>query len=93
MIRVFHDISQVKLADRLEISKSHLSEIESGKKIVTLALLADYSKIFNIPISSLILFSERLASNSLSEKKRIFVARKIIRLMEWMVEKENLEND
>ena len=32
LIRVFHDLKQQDLADRLEISKSYLSEIENGQK-------------------------------------------------------------
>ena len=30
LIRVFHDLKQFELADRLKVSKSHISEIESG---------------------------------------------------------------
>ena len=40
LMRVFHDMSQTNLADKLGISKSYLSEIEKGeKKKVTLDLL------------------------------------------------------
>ena len=32
LIRVFHDLKQTELADRLGVSKSYLSEIESGEE-------------------------------------------------------------
>ena len=32
LIRVFHDMKQTELADRLSISKSYLSEIEGGEE-------------------------------------------------------------
>ena len=59
-IREFHNIKQSELSMRLGISNSYLSEIESGKKSPSLELLDKYSDIFNIPVSSLILFSETL---------------------------------
>ena len=39
MIRIFHDISEKNLAARLSVAPSHLSEIESNKKVPSLDLL------------------------------------------------------
>ena len=58
LVRVFHDLNQSTLAERLEISKSFLSEIESGKKTISLELLNKYAEIFNMPVSSLMFFAE-----------------------------------
>ena len=61
LMRVFHDMSQANLVDKLGISKSYLSEIEKGeKKKVTLDLLERYSHVFNIPVSSLMFFAEQV---------------------------------
>jgi len=49
LVRIFHDLNQKELADELKISKSYLSEIESGKKPPTLSLLEGYATIFDIP--------------------------------------------
>ena len=49
LIRVFHDMKQNELATHLGISKSHLSEIESGKKQPSLQLIERYSSEFGIP--------------------------------------------
>ena len=83
-IRIFHQIKQVDLATRLEISKSYLSEIESDRKNVSIDLLERYSSIFSIPVSSLLLFSENLEAAKKSDKFRLNCSNKIIKVMEWI---------
>jgi transcriptional regulator with XRE-family HTH domain len=87
LLRVFHDVSQTVLADRLQISKSFLSEIESGKKEPTLNLLSRYAAEFEIPLSSLLFFTEQVSGNrnvSISEK----IAPKVLKLLNWIAAKE-----
>ena len=84
LVRVFHDINQSQLAEKLEISRSYLCEIESGKKIPSIDLLEKYASVFGIPPSSLLLFSESLQNNTLAEKTRTSVAKKIIKIMDWL---------
>ncbi len=87
-MRVFHDMAQKDLADKLEISKSYLSEIESGKKIPTLALLERYSQVFNIPSSSILFFSENLDESEVKiEKARVMVSSKILALLSFIAER------
>lgn len=90
-IRLYHNIKQSELAEIFGISKSYLSEIESGKKVASLNLLENYSKQFKMPVSSLIFFSEELNSCSNSkettaEKFRLFFTDKILKIMKWSVE-------
>lgn len=88
VIRQFHNMKQNELAEKLDISKSYLSEIETGKKPASLALLQKYSNIFDIPVSSLIFFSENIGKEQLSSSKfKKVVASKIVNIMEWFVEK------
>ena len=49
LIRVFHDLRQFELAEHLKVSKSHISEIESGTKTPSLELMEKYSAEFRIP--------------------------------------------
>ena len=91
LIRVFHDINQSALAERIGISRSYLSELESGKKTPSLDLLEKYSVIFDIPPSSMLLFSEHLEQDSISERTRVSVAKKIIRIMNWLSETESIK--
>lgn len=90
LIRVFHDQSQTELAARLGISKSYLSEIESGKKQPKIELVERYSSEFGLPVSSILFFSENLENPSDSakaaDKAKGVIARKVIdflRLVEY----------
>lgn len=82
LIRVFHDMPQGKLAQRLGISNSFLSEIETEKKTPSIDLLNKYSAIFDIPMSSILLFAENMDSPGRPRKK--WIADKILRLLEYV---------
>lgn len=85
-IRQFHGLTQAELASKLNMSKSYLSEIESGKKSVGYDLLEKYAEIFDVPVSSLVFFAENIEnSDSVPEKFRSVVSDKILKIMEWIV--------
>ena len=85
LIRVFHDVKQNELAAKLGISKSHLSEIENGRKQPRLELIERYSDEFGIPGSSILFFSECLDNPSKSfdavDRGRVAIARKVINFL------------
>lgn len=87
LVRVFHDLSQKELAEKLGISKSYLSEIEAGKKTPTLALLNYYSEVFDIPVSSIMFFSENLNNSTRTEQLRTFVSSKILAILNFIAER------
>lgn len=87
LIRVFHDIKQTEAAEKLGISKSYLSEIEKGHKEPTLDLLRKYERVFNIPMSSIMFFSENIDKPKAYEQARTFVATKILKLLRFLEEK------
>lgn len=92
LLRTYHQLSQGELAKRLEISNSYLSEIESGNKAPGLDLLAKYAELFKMPLSSILLFSEKMEEKRKpSTKLRIAAADKILRLLEWMEEKDAIK--
>lgn len=86
LVRIFHNMKQNELSEKLSISRSYLSELESGKKNISIEILNKYSSIFDIPSSSLLLFSENLDENKLSDRTRIYVAKKVINIMNWISE-------
>ena len=92
-IRIFHDMKQVDLAQKLNISKSYLSEIESGRKSVTMGLLQKYAEVFSVPASSLLVFSENIDAAKTSDKLRLKCANKIIKVMEWVNAREEANNE
>ena len=81
LLRTFHNTSQSQLATDLGISKSYLSEIESGKKKVSLELLNQYSSHFNVPISSLFFFSEEMDRNRPASRAQGAIALGAMRLL------------
>ncbi len=84
LIRVFHDMSRKDIMEHIKISSPYLSEIERGKKAVSMGLVKEYSRVFNIPVSSIMFFSENLDPESRSEKTRNYLANKIIKMLEWL---------
>lgn len=84
LIRVFHDLNQKDLADKLGISNSYLSELESGKKTPTLEVIEKYSEVFNMPSSSILFFSENLDSGDKSEKTKKSISNKVIKILDWI---------
>lgn len=94
LVRQFHRLSQSEMAKRLKISNSYLSEIESEKKdkqkTPTLELLHAYSREFKIPVSTLLLFAERLeGAKSLKLDAR---SEKLLKFLEWAAD-EDEEDD
>lgn len=89
MLRTYHQFTQVNLAKRLGISNSYLSELEKGDKTPGLELLEKYAEVFKMPVSSILLFSESMeTSRKPGEKLRVAAADKILRLLEWLQERD-----
>jgi transcriptional regulator with XRE-family HTH domain len=94
LLRTYHQLKQVELAQRLGISNSYLSEIEKGAKIPGLELLAKYAEVFKMPLSSIMLFSESIGDGRKPIGRMKFAAAdKILRLLEWIEERDSLERE
>jgi transcriptional regulator with XRE-family HTH domain len=91
LLRLFHEMDQRELAPKLGISRSYISEIESGSKKPTLDLLERYATVFRVPTSTLLLFSEALEAQRFSERLRIRGANKVLRILEWLAAREEDE--
>lgn len=83
LVRVYHDLSQADVAERVGLSKSYVSEIESGEKNVSLAVLEKYSTAFDIPMSSLMLFAEHVEGAGKADAIRAYVADKALKMLDW----------
>ena len=89
LIRQYKKIKQKDMAIFLDISPSHLSEIESGKNTISIEILDKYSSIFELKTSQILLFSEQLENEkTFSKAIRAFVADKILRIMEWKISQD-----
>ncbi len=85
LIRVYHDLKQKQVAEKLGLSTSYLSDIERGERVPTLETIERYAREFNMPVSSIMFFSENLDNpGSAAERARGFVAGKVIALMQFL---------
>lgn len=94
LLRTYHQFSQTDLARKLDVSNSYLCEIEKGIKTPGMDLLEKYAQVFKMPVSTILLFSEKITNPLKShEKIRIAAVDKVLRLLEWIDERELVEND
>ena len=95
LLRIFHDLKQNELADRLGLSKSYISELEKGNRTPSLEVVEKYANTFNIPTSSILFFSENLphATNGKwsSENARQTIAKKVIGFLQFVENKTESE--
>lgn len=85
LLRRYQGLNQSALAKKLGVSRSYISELESGNRTPSLDLLSRYAEVFNIPVSSLVFFAEALQDqenlSSRLEKAKGAIAKKIIALL------------
>lgn len=93
LIRVFHDLKQFEAAERLGISKSHISELEKGTKSPSLDLIERYSQEFRIPASAIMFFAEELPNAKRGEATRTKIASKVVDLLKFIEKKADAEDN
>jgi len=83
LLRVYHNLKQKDLAEKLGLSPSYVCEIESGTKQVTMETLQKYSDAFNVPTSSILYFAEHMDERG---QLRVAnpIARKALKMLEWL---------
>ena len=92
-IRVFGHYTQSELAEKIDISSSYISEIETNKKIPTIDILQKYSNSFDIPISAIMLFAEEYENkNNLKKKAKSFLTKTTIKLLDWICKEDEKNN-
>lgn len=85
LLRRYQGLNQSTLAKKLGVSRSYVSELESGNRTPSFDLLSRYADVFSIPVSSLVFFAEALQDTaslpSQLEKAKGVIAKKIIALL------------
>ena len=91
LLRVFHDMKQNELAQRLGISNSHVSEIEKGNRTPSFEVISKYATEFKVPVSSIVFFSEQLenaqSKSGVRSKTKQAIASKVINLLQLIESK------
>jgi transcriptional regulator with XRE-family HTH domain len=90
LVRQYHRLNQLQMADKLSISPSYLSEIEKGKKAPSLDILEKYAQILGMPVSSLIFMAEELSGDQPRVKGLVFD--KALKILEWIAESDQDES-
>jgi len=70
LLRIYNNLTLEALAKRLSVSKSHLCEIEGGKKKASIDLLERYAAELHVPLSSLFFFAEELDPRNTGDRTR-----------------------
>lgn len=84
LLRVYHDLSRADIVENLGISKSYLSEIESGAKNVSLDLVNRYAEFFDIKPSGILFVGESLAKGNFAKSFEKSFGGKVRSLMTWI---------
>ncbi len=88
-IRIFHHYNQIELAEKLAVSRSYISEIESNKKTPTIEFLQKYSEFFDIPLSNIMMFSEsKNLKKSAKSKTKFFLTSTAIKFLDWIAKED-----
>jgi transcriptional regulator with XRE-family HTH domain len=90
LIRVAHGLKGKEVADKLGVSASYISEIESGKKTPPLDLLLKYSQLFDVHLSTLVFFAEELDRRTSLDKIKVNFREWIFSLI-CLIDKEKKE--
>ncbi len=84
-IRVFNRYKQEELSKKLNISRSYISQLETGNTKPSQEVLNQYSEFGKIPISAIMLFAEELDNKStLRKKAKSLVTKPTIGFLDWI---------
>lgn len=84
LIRIFHDLKQFEVAEKIGVSKSYISEIENGNRSPSLEIIEKYASEFRMPVSSILFFSEQIPQAKNGEKIRVVVASKVLDILKFI---------
>lgn len=82
LLRLYCGFSQAEIAKRLSVAQSMISDIEGGRKNVTMDLLEAYSEAVGVRMSQLLFFAEEIDGQPIARRGRLIVADKVLKLLE-----------
>ncbi|MCW2351104.1 helix-turn-helix domain-containing protein [Sphingobium sp. B12D2B] len=84
LLRLYCGYSQVQMATKLGVAQSLISDIESGRKNVTMDLLEAYSEAAGVRMSQLLFFAEEIDGQPIAKRGQLIVAEKVLKLLEQL---------
>lgn len=82
LLRLYCGFSQTEMAKRLSVTQSMVSDIEGGRKSVTMDLLEAYSEAVGVRMSQLLFFAEEIEGQPIAHRGRLIIANKVIKALE-----------
>lgn len=92
LTRLYWGYNQAEMAERIGVSQSVISEVEGGRKAVSMDLLEGYSNALGVKMSSLLFFSEELQGVPNPTRGKTIIARKALDLLDALSPKEKASN-
>ena len=71
LLRVYSDISQGDMAVNLKFQNNVISQIENGRREITIKTLEKYAEFFKIQVKDITFFAEQIKNNK-NIKKDVF---------------------
>ena len=82
LLRLYCGFSQAEMAKRLSVAQSMVSQIEAGRKNVTMDLLEAYSEATGVRMSQLLFLAEEIEGQPIVRRGQLIVADKVLKLLE-----------
>lgn len=91
LARLYWGYTQKELSEILNVPQSTVSEIEKGRKPVSMKTLEKYSNALNIRMSKLLFFAEELKDSLPPTRGKLIVANSVLRILDELSPKEKKE--
>jgi len=82
LLRLYCRYSQVEMAERVGVTQSLISDVEGGRKAVSMDLLEAYSAAVNVKMSQLLFFAEEIEGQPIARRGQLIVAEKVLHILE-----------
>lgn len=82
LLRLYCGMSQSDMASRLKVTQSMVSDVESGRKSVSMDLLQAYSEAVEVPMSQLLFFAEEIEGEPVARRGHLIVAERVLQLLD-----------
>lgn len=82
LLRLYCGFSQADMAQRLSVAQSMVSDVEAGRKNVSMDLLEAYSRATGVKMSQLLFFAEEIDGEPIARRGHLIVADKVLKLLE-----------
>jgi len=82
LLRLYCRYSQAEMAERVGVTQSLISDVEGGRKSVSMDLLEAYSAAVGVKMSQLLFFAEEIEGQPIARRGHLIVAEKVLHLLE-----------